>query len=71
MFSWVREGGADVPPGLGADVRGLGGPFGTWQGLPGCCGGQRGADAREEEELVVETGNPSLGEAMFALQNGE
>lgn len=27
------------------------------------------ADAKEEEELVVGTGNPNLGEAIVALQN--
>lgn len=71
MFSWVREGAADAEPGLGVDGRGLGGPCGPWRGLPGCCGGQRVEDAKEEEELVVGTGSPSLGDAMFALQNRE
>lgn len=56
-------------PGLGVDVRGLGGPCGMWLGLPGGCGGHRVADAKEEEELVVGTGNPNLGEAIVALQN--
>lgn len=67
MFNCVLEGAADVTPGLGVEVRGLGGPLGTWVGLPGCCGGHRVADTKEEEELVVETGNPNLGEAMFVV----
>lgn len=71
MLSWAREGAAeaDVTPGLGVGVTGLGGPSGTRLGLPGCGGGHRDADDdEEEEEVVVVADSPSLGEAMCALR---
>lgn len=68
MLSWALEGAAeaDVTPGLGLGVTGLGGPSGTRLGLPGCGGGHREEEEdEEEEELVVVTDTPSLGEAMW------
>lgn len=69
MLSWVLEGAAeaDVTPGLGVGVTGLGGPSGTRLGLPGCGGGHREAEEDEEEEEVVVADSPSLGEAMCVL----
>lgn len=69
MLSWVLEGAAeaDVTPGLGIGVTGLGGPSGTRLGLPGCGGGQREAEEEEEEEeVVVVAESPNLGEAICA-----
>ena len=70
MLSWVLTGAveADVTPGLGVGVTGLGGPSGTRLGLPGCGGGHREAeDDEEEEDVVVVADSPNLGEAMYAL----
>lgn len=70
MLSWVLTGvaEADVNPGLGVGVTGLGGPSGTRLGLPGCGGGPSEAeDDEEEEEVVVVADKPNLGEAMCAL----
>lgn len=71
MLSWALDGAAeaDVTPGLGLGVTGLGGPSGTRLGLPGCGGGHREAeDDEEEEELVVVADSPNLGEAICALR---
>lgn len=71
MLSWALEGAAeaDVTPGLGVGVTGLGGPSGTRLGLPGCGGGHKEAeDEEEEEEVVVVADSPSLGEAICALR---
>ena len=71
MLNWALDGAAeaDVTPGLGVGVTGLGGPSGTRLGLPGCGGGHREAeDDEEEEEFVVVADSPSLGEAMCALR---
>lgn len=73
MLSWALEGEAvaDVTPGLGEGVTGLGGPSGTRLGLPGCGGGHREADVDdEEEEVVVVADNPNLGEAICAFMDG-
>lgn len=73
MLSWALDGAAeaDVTPGLGVGVTGLGGPSGTRLGLPGCGGGHKEAeDDEEEEEVVVVADNPNLGEAMCALREG-
>lgn len=67
MLIWALDdvADADVNPGLGVGVTGLGGPSGTRLGLPGCGGGQREADDDEEdEEVVVVAESPNLGEAM-------
>lgn len=73
MLSWALEGAAvaEVTPGLGVGVTGLGGPSGTRLGLPGCGGGHREAeDDDEEEEVVVVADSPNLGEAMCVLLEG-
>lgn len=73
MLSWAREGAAeaDVTPGLGVGVTGLGGPSGTRLGLPGCGGGHKEAeDEDEEEEVVVVADSPNFGEAMRSLREG-
>lgn len=73
MLSWALDGAveADVTPGLGVGVTGLGGPSGTRLGLPGCGGGHRDADDDEEEEgVVVVADSPNFGEAMCALREG-
>ena len=74
MLSWALEGAAEaeVTPGLGIGVTGLGGPSGTRLGLPGCGGGHREAEDDEEEEevVVVVADSPNLGEAMCALREG-
>lgn len=73
MLSWALDGtaDADVTPGLGVGVTGLGGPSGTRLGLPGCGGGHREAeDDEEEEEVVVVADSPNLGEAMCVLWEG-
>lgn len=70
MLSWVLVGAAEaeVTPGLGMGVTGLGGPSGTRLGLPGCGGGHKEAEDEEEEEEVVVADSPSFGEAMFVLR---
>ncbi|TNN53608.1 hypothetical protein EYF80_036182 [Liparis tanakae] len=71
MLSWALEGAAeaDVTPGLGVGVTGLGGPSGTRLGLPGCGGGHNEAeDEEEEEEVVVVADSPNFGEAMCSLR---
>lgn len=68
MLSCMRGAAdADVTPGLGAGVTGLGGPSGTRLGLPGCSGGHKEAHGDDEEEVVV-ADRPSLGEAICELQ---
>uniref|UniRef100_A0AAV2JXT3 Uncharacterized protein n=1 Tax=Knipowitschia caucasica TaxID=637954 RepID=A0AAV2JXT3_KNICA len=66
MLSCIRGGAAaaEVTPGLGTGVTGLGGPSGTWLGLPGCNGGHKEAHGDDEEEVVV-ADSPNLGEAIF------
>ena len=69
MLSCVLTGAAeaDVTPGLGIGVTGLGGPSGTRLGLPGCGGGHSKAEDDEGEEEVVVADSPSFGEAMCVL----
>lgn len=72
MLSWALEGAdeAEVTPGLGVGVTGLGGPSGTRLGLPGCGGGHREAEEEEEEEELVVADSPSFGEAMCLFREG-
>lgn len=70
MLSCALEGAAaaEVTPGLGVGVTGLGGPSGTGLGLPGWGGGHKEAEEDvEEEEVVVVTDTPNLGEAIWVL----
>lgn len=72
MLNWVLDGAveADITPGLGMGVTGLGGPSGTRLGLPGCGGGHRDAeDEEEDEEVEVVAESPNFGEAMSALRD--
>lgn len=70
MLNWVLDGGveADITPGLGMGVTGLGGPSGTRLGLPGCGGGHRDEEDEEEDEGVeVVAESPNFGEAISVL----
>lgn len=70
MLSWVLDGAveADITPGLGMGVTGLGGPSGTRLGLPGCGGGHRDVeDEEEDEEVEVVAESPNFGEAISVL----
>lgn len=70
MLNWVLDGAveADITPGLGIGVTGLGGPSGTRLGLPGCGGGHMDAeDEEEDEEVEVVAESPNFGEAISVL----
>lgn len=74
MLNWVLDGTveADMTPGLGMGVTGLGGPSGTRLGLPGCGGGHRDAeDEEDDEDVEVVAESPNFGEAISVLWTRE